>query len=313
MALKSMTGFARLTGTLAAEQTNNLPEVSQNNQTHPSFSWTIELRSVNGKGLDLRLRMPVGMEALEQKLKKHLNSQLGRGNVSFNLNLVRQQSSGRIELNETAFNDLVAAAKRAASLSGLNLPDLSILLQNKSVLVEKEQMEDEEQQQKLHAAIFDTAMKAINALITAREEEGRALTNIIQEKIDKIRSLTNEATSQAKLQEVSLQEKLKQAVANLIEDTSTLDENRLEQEAMLLVVKADINEELDRLRAHIDQAEDLISRDEPVGRRLDFLCQEFNREANTLCSKSASKELTYLGLELKTVIDQLREQVQNIE
>jgi uncharacterized protein (TIGR00255 family) len=313
MSLKSMTGFARCTGGFSDQKANFQTTSQQQSHTAPDVSWTVELRSVNGKGLDLRLRLPTGLEALEQPIKNILKEKLGRGNVSLNLNLAKERSAGRIELDEEAFMDVLGATKRAAELSSLTMPDLGTLLQTRSVLMETETEESEEHSRLRNEAILRTVNEAIISLVTARKEEGTALTKIVQEKVDTIQSLTNDAILTAKNQEETLKARLKEQLKTLLEETATLSEDRLHQEAMLLVVKADINEELDRLSAHIEQAKDLISRDEPVGRRLDFLCQEFNREANTLCSKSASKELTYIGLELKTVIDQLREQVQNIE
>lgn len=309
MALKSMTGFARLSGSLTPAQKSQ-PE-SQQNTPYPA--WVVELRSVNGKGLDLRLRLPPGLEAIEQEIKKTLSNQLGRGNVSLSLNLTNLQDQGRLELNETAFNQLLAIAKRAHELSGLPLPDLNTLLQNKTVLKETEATKDEAAINQLHQAILTDITACTSQLSQARREEGKALGHILTEKLEIINQLVKEATNAAEAQKDGLKSKLKSAMEKLMEEAATWDESRLHQEAMLLIVKADVSEELDRLRAHISQARDLMERDEPVGRRLDFLCQEFNREANTLCSKAASKELTYIGLELKTIIDQLREQVQNIE
>lgn len=305
MAVKSMTGFARLSGSLT--------QATDNQQTNSTPAWVIELRSVNGKGLDLRLRLPPGFEAIEQDIKKSLSAKLSRGNVSLNLNLSLFQDQGRIELNETAFSDLLAIAKQAHELSGMPLPDLNTLLQNKAVLKETEPAEDEAAINRLHKAILDDVATCTGHLSDARVEEGRALSLILTEKLDTIAGLVKEAAETAEAQKEGLKSKLKSAMEKLMEEAGNLDESRLHQEAMLLIVKADVSEEIDRLEAHITQARDLLKRDEPVGRRLDFLCQEFNREANTLCSKSVSKELTYIGLELKTIIDQLREQVQNIE
>lgn len=300
MAVISMTGFARATG-------------QYNNAENLETSWSIELRSVNGKGLDMRLRMPTSLETLEQDIKKLVASKLSRGNISLNINLKNQITKGAIELNKTAFNDLLNAAKTASEISGLPMPTLDALLNMRNVLQEQEAAENEEEVKALHQQILASIQQALTAIMSAREEEGAKLKVVIEERIVKIDRLTDEAITIAKSQTDDIKTKMKASIAHIIEQTDELDEQRLHQEAMYLAVKADITEELDRIKAHVEQAKDLLQRQEPIGRRLDFLCQEFNREANTLCSKSHSKELTYTGLELKTVIDQLREQVQNIE
>lgn len=300
MAVISMTGFARATG-------------QYNNAENLETSWSIELRSVNGKGLDMRLRMPTSLETLEQDIKKLVASKLSRGNISLNINLKNQITKGAIELNQTAFKDLLNAAKTASEISGLPMPTLDALLNMRNVLQEQEAAENEEEVKALHQQILASIQQALTAIMSAREEEGAKLKVVIEERIVKIDRLTDEAITIAKSQTDDIKTKMKASIAHIIEQTDELDEQRLHQEAMYLAVKADITEELDRIKAHVEQAKDLLQRQEPIGRRLDFLCQEFNREANTLCSKSHSKELTYTGLELKTVIDQLREQVQNIE
>lgn len=304
-----MTGFARLDGgtTLSPDPAANADAADR------ALQWTIELRSVNGKGLDIRLRTPASLDGLDQELKKLISKKLGRGNVTLNLNLKNNSSGKRLELDEDAFRDVLGAAEKAAKISGLPMPDLGTLLTNRSVLKETENQQTETQTATLHQAITSDIEAAIDQLIRAQQEEGRALQSTIEERLTTIASLTKDATETSEAQAEGLKQRLGDALSKLLTEAETMDEARLHQEAMLIAVKADITEELDRLRAHIDQANDLLTRDEPVGRRFDFLCQEFNREANTLCSKASSKELTYIGLELKTIIDQLREQVQNIE
>lgn len=318
MALKSMTGFARIDGSLsAAQKSANPPEtdpsVNTTNGTSASPQWTIELRSVNNKGLDIRLRVPSGMETLDQQIRKQLSAELSRGSITLNLNLKREDRKGSTELNIEAFNDLLHAAKTASEISNLPMPDLGSLLTGKGILREKETEENEDDKNNLQQAILTDIKTAIENLVTARAEEGTKLQATIEDRLKKISTLTADATKTSDALPETIKARLKENIARLMEQSEGFDPDRLHQEAMLLSVKADITEELDRLRAHVEQADDLLGRSEPVGRRLDFLCQEFNREANTLCSKASSKEMTYIGLELKTIIDQLREQVQNIE
>ncbi len=300
MAVHSMTGFARTSG---------LYHDGLDRET----SWSIELRSVNGKGLDIRLRMPSSLEVIDQPIRKQLSSKINRGNVSLNLSLKTQENRGLLELNQEAFNYILTAAKTAAQISDLPMPSLDALLNMRNVLQEKDLQEDEAETKALQAEILKSIDDALNDFMGARAEEGAKIGINCQERLDKINDLTNQAIELASNQTQVIKDKIKDNIATLLEQSNDLDENRLHQEAMFIAVKADISEELDRLKAHVEQANDLLGRKEPIGRRLDFLCQEFNREANTLCSKSSSKELTYVGLELKTVIDQLREQVQNIE
>ena len=300
MAVHSMTGFARTSG----QYQDGLDRET---------TWSIELRSVNGKGLDIRLRMPSSLEAIDQQIRKLLSSKISRGNVSLNLSLKSQDNRGRVELNQEAFNDILKAAKTASEISELPMPSLDALLNVRNVLQEQELQEDEAETKAFQAEILKSIEGALDDFLRARAEEGGKIGINCQERLDKIDDLTNQAVDLASNQTELIKQKIKENIATLLEQSDEMDENRLHQEAMFIAVKADVSEELDRLKAHVEQANDLLQRKEPIGRRLDFLCQEFNREANTLCSKSSSKELTYIGLELKTVIDQLREQVQNIE
>ena len=300
MAVHSMTGFARTSG----QYQDGLDREA---------SWSIELRSVNGKGLDIRLRIPSSLEAIDQQIRKHLSSKISRGNVSLNLSLKSKENRGMLELNQEAFNDILKAAKTASEISELPMPSLDALLNVRNVLQEQELPENEEETKALQAEILKTIEHALHDFLLARAEEGAKIGINCQERLDKINDLTDQAIEQASNQTKVIKQKIKENITTLLEQSDDMDENRLHQEAMFIAVKADVSEELDRLKAHVEQANDLLQRAEPIGRRLDFLCQEFNREANTLCSKSSSKELTYIGLELKTVIDQLREQVQNIE
>jgi len=314
MAVNSMTGFARTNGQYTVEPTtlqDDTLTVAKDiaNQT----TWSIELRSVNGKGLDIKVRMPNTLEAIEQKIKKQLSSKINRGNVSVNILVKNQETKGTLELNQVAFQDILKAAKTASELSKLPMPSLDALLNMRGVLKEQEAQEDETITKQLHNNILLSLDEVLDAFLIARGEEGAKLQTIITTRLNQIHELTERVTKIAQDQPDQLKQKIKENIALLNQTSQEFDQDRLHQEAMIIAVKADISEELDRLKAHVEQAHDLLGRDEPIGRRLDFLCQEFNREANTLCSKSHSKELTYIGLELKTIIDQLREQVQNIE
>lgn len=314
MAVNSMTGFARTNGQYTVEPTtlqDDTLTVAKDiaNQT----TWSIELRSVNGKGLDIKVRMPNTLEAIEQKIKKQLSSKINRGNVSVNILVKNQETKGTLELNQVAFQDILKAAKTASELSKLPMPSLDALLNMRGVLKEQEAQEDETITKQLHNNILLSLDEVLDAFLIARGEEGAKLQSIITTRLNQIDELTERVTKIAQDQPDQLKQKIKENIALLTQTSQEFDQDRLHQEAMIIAVKADISEELDRLKAHVEQAHDLLGRDEPIGRRLDFLCQEFNREANTLCSKSHSKELTYIGLELKTIIDQLREQVQNIE
>lgn len=300
MAVQSMTGFARSSG-------------QYNSETSGDISWTVELRAVNGKGLDIRLRMPSSLDPLDKEIRTAITNRLTRGNVSLNITLKNQAGNGRIELNRTAFEDVLNAAKTASDISGMPMPGLDALLSMRQVLELQEQAEDEAEIKQINAAILADIKTAIESLATARLEEGSNLAVILDEKINEISGLVNAAIETAAKQAGEIETRLAENIKQLTGKSEEFDPQRLHQEAVMIAVKADISEELDRLKAHIEQARSLLAADEPIGRRFDFLCQEFNREANTLCAKSQLKELTYIGLELKTLIDQLREQVQNIE
>lgn len=295
MALKSMTGFARSAG------------------SNEEAQWSIELRTVNHKGLDLRVRVPSGMDTLDAEMKKRLSTYLNRGSVTLNLNLKKQQTISKTELNVEAFTDLLNAAKQASEISSLPMPDLGTLLTSRNILKETEIIEDEAKNIELQNQILQSFDKALEDLIKARSEEGNNLHKTFIDRLVIIKDLVTQAEICEERQPEAIRQRLKTSIAQLQSQSEDFDEARLHQEAMIITTRIDIAEELDRLHAHVKQAEDLLNRDEPVGRRLDFLCQEFNREANTICSKANAKNLTYIGLELKTIIDQLREQVQNIE
>jgi len=295
MTLKSMTGFGRSSG------------------AHGETSWHWEVRSVNGRGLELRFRMLSGLEGLEIKARSLAQEMLTRGNCTLNLTLRREAGDLAIRLNEAALNQALAAAKRAQGLTQLAAPGLDALLGMRGVVEVVEGEESEEAHAKLEEALLKGLGIALGQLVAARKAEGARLTTVMANQLSQIASLVERAANASARQPVAVMQRLSEQIARLMESSSGLDPERLHQEALLLAAKADIQEELDRLRSHVTAAQDLLAQEEPVGRRLEFLAQEFNREANTICSKASDIEISRAGLELKTVIDQLREQVQNIE
>ncbi|HYJ57936.1 MAG TPA: YicC/YloC family endoribonuclease [Methyloceanibacter sp.] len=290
-----MTGFARTDG------------------THGDTAWHWEVRSVNGRNLELRLRLPSGFDALEIKARGLAQEKLSRGNCTINLWVKRESGQMEIKLNETALRQAQAVAERAQGLTGLQPPRLDTLLGMRGVVETVEGEESEEAQAALQHALIATLAAALDQLVSARAGEGERLQTVIAKQLTAIGSLTERAAAAAGRQPAAIAQRLGEQIARLIEPGSTLDPDRLHQEALLLAAKADIQEELDRLCAHVAAANELIGSDQPVGRKFEFLAQEFNREANTICSKASDIEISRAGLELKTVIDQLREQVQNIE
>ncbi len=290
-----MTGYARAAG--SAQDTG----------------FVCEIRSVNGRGLDLRLRLAPGLDGLEGPLRQMIGKALSRGSVSFSLTLERQGTDGDLLLNRQALETVLTALEelkgRVADAAPASLEGILAL---PGVLEPRQRALAPEAEDELFAVILATAGAAVADLVAARRQEGAQLSAILLERLDEIEALVARAEHHpARGREVILA-RLSQQIEALKQD-SAIPEERLAQEALLLAAKADIREELDRLAAHIASARQLIRGGGAVGRRLDFLAQEFNREANTLCSKANAVELTAIGLDLKAAIDQLREQVQNIE
>jgi uncharacterized protein (TIGR00255 family) len=295
MTLKSMTGFARADG------------------VHGDTTWHWEARSVNGRTLDLRLRLPSGFDALEIRARGLAQEKLARGNCTISLWVKRESGQMEIRLNEAALRQAQAVAERAKDMTGLESPRLDTLLSMRGVVETVEGEESEEAQTALHHALIASLSAALDALVSARASEGERLQSVIEKQLAAISSLIERAAAASARQPQAILARLGEQIARLTEPGSNLDPDRLHQEALLLAAKADIQEELDRLRAHVAAANELIESNQPVGRKFEFLAQEFNREANTICSKASDIEISRTGLELKTVIDQLREQVQNIE
>ncbi len=295
MPLTSMTGFGRVDG------------------DNGTARWHWELRSVNGKGFDVRFRLPQGFEGMEPRLREEMARHMKRGNVQAALTLDRQRSGSALRVNEDALAVVIAAMQSLSERIELVPPRPEGVLALKGVLETadvEEVAEDQEGFEKLLIASFG---EAAAALARARADEGAKLQTVLDEQVNTIERLTKEAAASPAASVEALRARLKAQVAELLVASPALSEDRLAQEAALLATKADVREEIDRLVAHVAQARELFAGSDPVGRRLDFLTQEFNREANTLCSKAADVALTRIGLELKAVIDQLREQIQNVE
>jgi uncharacterized protein (TIGR00255 family) len=294
MPLSSMTGFAR------------------DSATQGTLDWTWEIKSVNGKALDIRLRLPAGFEHIEVPARQAIAAACKRGNLQVNLALQAQAAAEKIAVNRDVLNSYVAIAEDLRAQLGAAAPSVDGLLSLKGVIELKGEMRGEAEQAALDAAIVASLNRAVAALTQNRRAEGQHLQALISGQLQQIESLHAAATANPARQPEAIRAKLRAQVAELAGETG-LDEQRLYQEAVLLATKADVKEELDRLSVHIAAARDLVKSSEPVGRKFDFLAQEFNREANTLCSKANDSSLTAIGLDLKTVIDQMREQVQNIE
>jgi len=278
--------------------------------------WRWELRSVNARGLDLRLRLPEGLDDLEPVLRKALAAALSRGNVSLGLRVHSDGATSGAVLDETQLERVILALKsveQRAQNAGLALDSTSAagILSLKGVLDAPDNSESD--QAGLVAALKADIKPLIDSFVAARAAEGRALEEILAGQLARIGKLVGSAADAAQARLQTTRETLTQNLAKVMENTDGADEGRVAQELAMLAVKADVAEEIDRLGAHIVAANELLQSDGSVGRKFDFLMQEFNREANTLCAKSGSGDLTRIGLDLKTVIDQMREQVQNVE
>lgn len=290
-----MTGFARTEG------------------QHDGLGWAWELKSVNGRGLDIRTRAPQGFESLEPLARQKLGEALKRGNVNVSLIVERRAGEAGIRINRAVLDQVLALQAELAGRVDAAPPRLESLLAVRGVVEAGEEDTDEEARAARDADILAGLEQAVKAMVASRLEEGARLAAILTGHLDRIEALTTQAKALGSVQPEARKARLRQQVLELLDASPALNEDRLAQEAALLATKADIREELDRLAAHIAAARELMQAGSQIGRRFDFLCQEFNREANTLCSKSGDTELTRIGLELKAVIDQLKEQVQNVE
>ena len=295
MAVVSMTGFADAQGGFDA------------------LRWRWEVRSVNGRSLDLRLRLPPGLDGVEPAARVLAGERFRRGNVQATLNMELQESARGLRVDPAALAQAVTIAREVATETGLAPARVDGLLALKGVIVQEENFGgDAAIRAARDAALLESLSLAFDSLARARRSEGAKLAEALTRTADEIGRLTDDATRAAAAQPAAIRERLNAQLRDLLDQSQPGDE-RIAQEIALLAARADIREELDRLQAHVQEAHRLIESDDAVGRKLDFLAQELNREANTLCSKSAAIALTRIGLALKAAIDQFREQAQNVE
>lgn len=298
MTLSSMTGFGRAQGAAGG------------------FAWAWEARSVNGRGLDLRLRLPGGFEVLDQPVRKLAGALLVRGNVSLNLQVQRERGDARYLLNRDWLGVVTDAARRIREMDGGNgfgLIQPEGLLALRGVIESVDDAADTVPDDATQKTLLAGAEEALEALAEARRSEGAALYQVLSEHLNAVERLAASARETAATQPHLLQERMLRTIRDLMEQLPALPAERIAQEVAMLAAKADVREELDRLEAHISAGRDLLDSGKPCGRKLEFLAQEFHREANTLGSKSHDIELTRIGLDLKAAIDQIREQVANVE
>ena len=296
--LQSMTGYARTAGSDGAR------------------SWTWEVKSVNGKGLETRFRLPPGSDSLELPGRALAAERFKRGNLSVSLTLRRDGAKGQYRVNDDLLKRLLATISELdAGHIRYERPSLDVLMNVKGVVeaIEEEEADDEDARRAREAKLLGDLRSAFDALAAMRAAEGERLATVLDAQLDEIEKLTRAAEELGETQPEAIRERLTQQLADVMGAIPAMPEERLLQEVALLATRADIREEIDRLKSHVVAARELIKTGGVVGRKLDFLCQEFTREANTLCSKAAGVELTKIGIELKTVIEQFREQVQNIE
>ncbi len=279
--------------------------------------WVWEARSVNGRNLEIRCRVPQGFDRLENPARTAIGSRMKRGNVSLTLTIASEQQGKPLRINRALLAELAGLVEEVRKGTGAAAPTADGLLRVRGVIEEEDgAAESEEALANLDRALSGTLDEVLKALAAARAAEGRALAVVIDRHVGEIEELCKRAADRASAQVGTVRARFESQLAELLDRAPQLSEERFAQEVALLVGKADVREELDRLAAHIAQARTLLADarpDNPVGRKFDFLCQEFNREANTLCSKSADIELTRIGIDLKGAIERLREQVQNVE
>jgi uncharacterized protein (TIGR00255 family) len=295
MALSSMTGFARSHGVSGP------------------YAWAWEIKSVNGKGLDLRLRLPPGWDAIEAAVRTRAAEALARGSLQAALTVERSGAAPTVRINAAVLEAVLAAVGQLAPRINASPPSLDGLLALKGVMEVSDTEENEAERRAAEAAITKGFGEAVVALTEMRRHEGAALGQVLATRLDEIGALALRADRAPGRQPEAIRARLAEQVATLLAQSERFDPDRLHQEAILIATKADVREELDRLAAHVAQAKLLMAQGGSIGRRLDFLAQELNREANTLCAKANDVELANIGLELKAAVEQFREQVQNVE
>ena len=295
--IRSMTGFATKSGALGPH------------------SWSWDLRAVNGKGLDLRIRVPDWIPGLEAGLRKAAGADIARGNVTLGLRVVREEGGGGLAVNEAQLATVLKALGRiemAAMDAGVSLaPSKATDIVTMRGVLEQAVIEDDNDE--LSSAFLVEFTQVLTAFNTMRSAEGAALDKVMRDQLGVIESLTAEAATLAQARSVESAAAMKRNLGRVMDNIDGIEPDRIAAELAMIAVKADITEEIDRLGAHVAAARELLDAEDPIGRKLDFLMQEFNREANTLCAKAQNSDLTRVGLALKAVIDQLREQVQNVE
>ena len=295
MTIASMTGFAESAG------------------SHGALRWRWEAKSVNGRSLDMRLRTPPGYDGLEPPARRLAGERFQRGSFQISLTLETEAAARGLSIDAAALASAVRIAREVAAETGMAPARVDGILALKGVIVQDEGIVLDEQARGLRdAAILESLAIALDQLAKARGNEGAKLAGLMNAQIGEIERLTQEAASLAAAQPEALKARLEAQLAELMAGAQVAPD-RLAQEVALLATRADVREELDRLTAHVQDARALMAQGKGVGRKLDFLAQEFNREANTLCSKSSDIALTRIGLALKAVIDQFREQSQNVE
>lgn len=295
MTVSSMTGFARVGGECEG------------------YQWSWELRSVNGRGLDVRLRLPNGFEGLDAVVRKAAGERLHRGNLTANLQITREAGADKVEINWQTLETLAAAAKRLETEHGAAPATADGLLALRGVLEAAEADDSDADRAKREAEIGKGFAAALGEMIQMRQTEGERLAELVRSQMSEIGSLTEQAGAASANRPEAVQQRLRQQLGDIMDNSAGVSEDRLAQEIAIIASKIDVREELDRLQAHVTAINELLEHNGAIGRRLDFLAQELNREANTLCSKSQDVEVTRIGVELKTVVDQFREQAQNIE
>lgn len=296
-AISGMTGFGRADGALVVEGGGD-------------WTWSVEARSVNGRNLEIRFRGPPGFDGLERHAKTAAQARLSRGQVTLGIQAKRDLGVASLKVNQDILARYLTLANQLAE-EGATPPSADGLLSLRGVLEAPEEVDDAEARTAVEAAMALSIDQALDALRISRDREGSQLLPVITDFISRIAALVAQAESEASAQTDAIRERFARRMTELAPDAPGL-EDRIFLEAASLATKADVREELDRLTAHVASAQTLLQQP-PAGRKLDFLMQEFMREANTLCSKSATTALTGIGLELKAVIEQLREQVQNVE
>jgi uncharacterized protein (TIGR00255 family) len=295
MALSSMTGFARGQGVSG------------------DYAWAWEIKSVNAKGLDVRLRLPPGWDAVEPAVRARAAEALSRGTIHATLNVERQGKPPVVRVNDAVLAAVLAALKALAGRVDAERPRLDGILAIRGVVEVVDADEAEDERRAAEASVVSGFAAALDGLAEMRRREGEALARILSGRLDEIAALILRAEAAAARRPDAVKQRIAEQVATLLEASDRFDPDRLHQEAVLIAARADVREELDRLAAHVEQAQGMVGKGGAVGRRLDFLSQEFNRESNTLCAKSNDVDLTNIGLGLKGVVEQFREQVQNLE